>query len=93
MSGPERVRARVVVSGVVQGVFFRGTCRREALNRGLVGWVRNNPDGTVEAVFEGPQAGVDEIVGWMRHGPRNAHVETTEVTMEQPEGLSGFRIR
>ena len=82
-----------MVTGVVQGVFFRGTCRREALNRGLVGWVRNNPDGSVEAVFEGPQAGIDSIVGWMRHGPRNAHVETADVTTEPPEGLSGFRIR
>ena len=93
MSAHEPVRARVVVSGVVQGVFFRGTCRREALNRGLVGWVRNNPDGSVEAVFEGPQAGVDAIIGWMRQGPRHAHVETADVTMEPPEGLYGFQIR
>lgn len=93
MSAEQPVRARVVVTGVVQGVFFRGTCRREALNRGLVGWVRNNPDGSVEAVFEGARSGVDEIVGWMRHGPRHAHVETTDVTMEPAEGLSGFRIR
>jgi acylphosphatase len=93
MSTERPVRARVVVTGVVQGVFFRGTCRREALNRGLVGWVRNNPDGSVEAVFEGAQPGVDEIVGWMRRGPRHAQVEATDVTMEPPEGLSGFRIR
>jgi acylphosphatase len=86
------VRARVVVTGVVQGVFFRGTCRREALNHGLVGWVSNRPDGSVEAVFEGPKSDVDALVRWMRQGPRLAHVETAEVTFEPPEGLSGFRI-
>jgi acylphosphatase len=86
------VRARVVVTGVVQGVFFRGTCRREALNRGLVGWVSNRPDGSVEAVFEGPKSDVDALVRWMRQGPRLAHVEAVDVTFEPPEGLSGFRI-
>jgi acylphosphatase len=86
------VRARVLVTGVVQGVFFRGSCRREALNHGLAGWVRNRPDGSVEAVFEGPSSEVDALVRWMRQGPRLAHVETAEVTMEQPEGLTGFSI-
>jgi acylphosphatase len=85
------VRARVVVTGVVQGVFFRGSCRREALNHALVGWVRNRPDGSVEAVFEGRQTDVDALVRWMRQGPRLAHVETAEVTVEPPEGLPGFR--
>ena len=92
MSATSPVRARVVVTGVVQGVFFRGSCRREALNHGLTGWVRNRPDGSVEAVFEGPSAEVDALVRWMRQGPRLAHVETAEVTMEQPEGLTGFSI-
>jgi acylphosphatase len=90
---PPIVRARVVVTGLVQGVFFRGTCRREALNRGVTGWVRNNPNGDVEAVFEGPATKVDELIGWMRQGPRNAHVESADVTMEAPESLSGFWIR
>jgi acylphosphatase len=85
-------RARVVATGVVQGVFFRGTCRREALNRRVVGWVRNNPNGSVEAVFEGAQPDVDALVGWMRQGPRLAHVELADVSVEEPEGLSGFRI-
>ena len=92
MSTSAPVRARVVVTGVVQGVFFRGTCRREALNRGVVGWVRNRPDGSVEAVFEGRRADVDALVRWMRQGPRLAQVETAEVTFEPPEGLAGFRI-
>jgi acylphosphatase len=93
VTDPLTVRARVVVGGVVQGVFFRGTCRREALNRGVVGWVRNNPNGDVEAVFEGSPAAVDGLIGWMRHGPRHAHVESVDVSMEAPEGLSGFWIR
>ena len=93
MSDPETVRARAVVTGVVQGVFFRGTCRREALNRSVTGWVRNNPNGAVEAVFEGTAIAVDALIAWMRHGPRHAHVESVDVTMETPEGLSGFWIR
>ena len=92
MSDPPPARARVVAAGVVQGVFFRGSCRREALNRGVVGWVRNNPDGSVEAVFEGAEPDVEALVGWMRQGPRLARVEVADVTVEQPEGLSGFRI-
>ena len=92
MKAAPPVRARVVVTGVVQGVFFRGTCRREALNHGLAGWVSNRPDGSVEAVFEGPRSDVDALVRWMRQGPRLAHVETADVTFEPPEGLSGFRI-
>ena len=83
-------RARVVVTGVVQGVFFRGSCRREALNRRVVGWVRNNPDGSVEAVFEGAQPDVDALVAWMRLGPRLAEVEAADVTVEQAEGLRGI---
>lgn len=93
MSDAPAARARVVASGVVQGVFFRGSCRREALNRKVVGWVRNNPNGSVEAVFEGPQRDVDALVGWMRQGPRLARVEVVDVTVEQPEGLTGFWIR
>ena len=92
MSARHPSRARVVATGVVQGVFFRGSCRREALNRRVVGWVRNNPDGSVEAVFEGAEPDVEAVVGWMRQGPRFAHVEAADVTVEQPEGLSGFRI-
>jgi acylphosphatase len=92
VSKPSPARARVVATGVVQGVFFRGTCRREALNRGVTGWVRNNPDGSVEAVFEGAAPDVDALVGWMRQGPRMARVETVDVTSEEPEGLSGFQI-
>jgi acylphosphatase len=87
------VRRRVVVSGQVQGVFFRHTCRREALRRGVTGWVRNCPDGTVEAVFEGPEDAVSAMVAWARAGPAHAVVDDVQVTEEPLEGADGFRVR
>jgi acylphosphatase len=83
----------VVVSGLVQGVFFRDTCRREARAAGVAGWVRNRGDGTVEAVFEGPPDAVDRLVGWARVGPPDAVVGTVEVHDEPPAGERGFAIR
>jgi acylphosphatase len=87
------MRARVLVSGKVQGVFFRDSTRAEAARRGLVGWVRNLRDGRVEAVFEGPAADVDALVLWCRTGPplaRPTHVERAD---EPEEGLKTFEIR
>jgi len=85
-------RNRVLVSGRVQGVFFRDTCRRVASEHGVAGWVRNLPDGRVEAVFEGPEEDVGRLVDWMRHGPDRAVVEDVAVRVEQPEGLRGFAV-
>jgi acylphosphatase len=87
------IRKRVVVYGRVQGVFFRDTARRMAQSRGLGGWVRNAPEGTVEAVFEGEAEAVDWMVRWCGQGPRGAVVERVEVADEEPEGLTEFRIR
>jgi acylphosphatase len=87
------VRYRVLVSGRVQGVFFRDTCRRLAQQHGVTGWVRNLPDGRVEAVYEGPAEDVDAMVEWSRHGPRYAAVEHVDVQAEPPEELQEFRIR
>ena len=87
------IRRRVIVYGRVQGVFFRDTARRMAQSRGLGGWVRNTPEGTVEAVFEGEAAAVDSLVRWCGEGPRGAVVERVEATEEAPEGLTEFRIR
>jgi acylphosphatase len=92
-AGQEPVRRRVVVSGQVQGVFFRDTCRREAARRGVAGWVRNCPDGTVEAVFEGPEDAVSAMVVWARRGPAHAVVDDVRETEEQPEGITGFFTR
>jgi acylphosphatase len=87
------VRVRVLVSGQVQGVFFRTACRRMALAHGVSGWVRNLPDGRVEAVFEGPPDGVRRLLEWSRHGPSGAMVAGVAVHDEHPEGLSAFQIR
>ncbi|HEV8275731.1 MAG TPA: acylphosphatase [Streptosporangiaceae bacterium] len=87
------IRYRVLVSGRVQGVYFRDICRRRALEHGVNGWVRNLPDGRVEAVFEGPADGVNRLVDWMRHGPDLAVVVDIAAQAERPEGLRTFLIR
>jgi acylphosphatase len=92
-SQDDRVRRRVVVHGRVQGVFFRDTTRRIALEAGVAGWVRNAPDGTVEAVLEGDANAVERVAAFCRRGPAGAVVEDVEVTDEEPEGLRGFQIR
>ena len=80
------------MSGRVQGVFFRDSLRRLATSRGVAGWVRNNPDGTVEGAFEGEAAAVRSIVDFCREGPRGASVEHVEEKEEEPLGEAGFRI-
>jgi acylphosphatase len=87
------IRRRVVVHGHVQGVFFRDTTRRRAAERGVAGWVRNNPGGTVEAVFEGEPDAVEAMVRFAHEGPRGAIVDRVEAIEEEPEGLSGFAVR
>jgi acylphosphatase len=86
-------RRRVTVHGLVQGVFFRDTVRRRARAASIAGWVRNNWDGTVEAVFEGEPEAVERLVDFCRKGPRGAQVEHVDVAREDPVGLAGFEIR
>lgn len=74
-------------------MWFRDSCRREALAREVAGWVRNRMDGTVEAVFEGPESAVAELVARCRLGPPRADVTGIAVTQEPPEGTVGFQIR
>ena len=81
-----------MVHGQVQGVFFRDSCRRQARSRQVAGWVRNNDDGTVEAVFEGDPDAVTTLVDWAHEGPAGARVSRVEVAEEQPEGLNGVRV-
>jgi len=76
----------------VQGVGFRFAVQRAAKSRDVAGWVRNRPDGAVEAVFEGESADVEALVELCRRGPRGAVVERVEVEEESPEGLGGFRV-
>jgi acylphosphatase len=90
----EILRLHVFVTGIVQGVNFRHYARQQAQALGLSGWVRNLPDGRVEAVFEGNQQAVEAMVDWCRQGPSSARVEEVQVIRgEEPQGLSGFRIR
>lgn len=86
-------RARVIVEGRVQGVWFRESTRREAAANGVAGWVRNLPDGRVEAVFEGDSSAVARMVAWSVHGPERAVVTSLEQFAEEPEGLAGFDVR
>jgi acylphosphatase len=83
----------VVVSGRVQGVFYRDGCRREAQRLGVRGWVLNTDDGRVEAVFEGEPEDVAAMVEWSHRGPTHAWVERVEVTEEDPQGERGFQVR
>jgi acylphosphatase len=90
MALPRRVH--VVVSGHVQGVFFRTTCEREARARGVAGWVRNRDDGSVEASFEGDVDAVAAMVSWCRRGPPRASVTEIDVRDEAPTREHGFRV-
>lgn len=86
------IRMRVIVSGTVQGVFFRDSCRRRASEHQVGGWVRNLPDGRVEAVFEGAPQDVWAMIDWSRQGPPRANVTGVETREETPEGLEGFSV-
>ena len=86
-------RVRVVVRGIVQGVWFRESTRQAALEHEVAGWVRNRSDGAVEAVFEGEPSAVQSMVAWTRTGPPRALVESIDEFAEKPEGLYGFDVR
>jgi len=87
------VRVRVFVSGLVQGVGYRYSTMNQAKYFGLGGWVRNLPDGRVEAVFEGSKKAVEGIIGWCRRGPIGATVSELVLEYEDPEGARSFEIR
>ena len=84
------IRCRVIVSGRVQGVFFRETTRQTAQAADVAGWVRNLTDGTLESVFEGPSDVVEQLVDFCRTGPSNARVDEITVTEETPTGATTF---
>ena len=92
-SAPHRVRVRARIRGRVQGVWFRGATAEEARRQGVDGWVRNCPDGAVEAVFEGRPESVAALVAYVRKGPPAARVESVEIGEEAPAGERGFSIR
>ena len=86
-------RRRVVAHGHVQGVWFRESARQRAEQLGVAGWVRNRPDGAVEAELEGDAEDVDVLVSWFRRGPARARVDSVEVEELPPTGERGFAAR
>lgn len=82
----EEVRARVIIEGRVQGVFFRHSTREMAFRLGLKGWVKNRRDGGVEAIFEGHREEVDQMIQWCHRGPSGARVKNVVVTWERYTG-------
>lgn len=90
----DTLRAQVTVHGLVQGVWFRQSTKDAADRLGVSGWVRNLPDGTVEAVFEGEKKKVEEIVGWCHRGPSGAQVTKVDVAWRNYQGeFHHFDIR
>ncbi len=90
---PHVVRSHVWVSGIVQGVYFRASTAEAARTLGVSGWARNLPDGRVEAVFEGDDALVAQMVQWCWTGSPSSVVESVEAVAEPAEGLQGFATR
>ena len=86
------IRRRLVVSGRVQGVFYRDTCRSVAGSAGVAGAARNLPDGRVEVILEGDPTAVEKVIAWCRKGTRGSRVTAVDISEEEPEGDSGFRV-
>ncbi|SEH15578.1 acylphosphatase [Natronorubrum sediminis] len=89
----ERTRVHVFVTGTVQGVYYRANTRDTAREKGVDGWVKNLEDGRVEAVFEGDESTVEEMVEWCHTGSPAAAVDDVDATYEEPQGADGFEIR
>ena len=90
----EKVRAHILVSGIVQGVFFRANTAEKARELSLLGWVKNLPDGRVEAVFEGEKEKIEEIIDWLKSHPGMNKVEKVEVDWQEAKGdFENFEIR
>jgi len=89
----EKVKAHAIITGIVQGVFFRMETQRAAQRQGVFGWVRNKHDGSVEAVFEGEKDKVEAVLAWCRQGPRRAMVNNVDVQWQEYTGeYSGFQV-
>ena len=94
MQNSDLQRAHVLVSGQVQGVFFRDSTRQKAEELGLAGWVKNTTDGQVEALFEAPSERVREMVRWCEEGPQRASVESVDTDFESAVGdFEAFEVR
>lgn len=90
----EKVKAHIVITGKVQGVFFRMETKQAAARYGVFGWVRNKSDGSVEAVFEGDKEKVNSLIKWCQAGPPFATVQNVSITWEDYRGeFKEFEIR
>lgn len=87
-------RVHIFISGIVQGVFFRASTADKAQELGLTGWVKNLPDGRVEAVIEGPKDKIEKMIEWIKKGPKFAKVDEVEVVWQEYKGeFESFEIR
>jgi acylphosphatase len=90
----DSLRAKVIIHGFVQGVWFRQSTKDEAIRLGVNGWVMNLPAGTVQALFEGEKKKVEEIIGWSHRGPSGAQVSKVDISWEPYKGeFKHFDIR
>jgi acylphosphatase len=89
----DEVTRRLAITGLVQGVWYRESMRREAERLGITGWIRNRPDGSVEALVQGSADAVESITRWARRGPEHARVERVEAFAAESERLSAFEKR
>lgn len=90
--GSVPIRIHAFFTGRVQGVYFRASTQKKARELGLNGWVRNLRDRRVEAVFEGPEATINNIISWCKNSMPLANVASVEQFHEEPEGIKGFEI-
>ena len=89
-----KINVNVLISGRVQGVWFRSSTKQKAEQLGVTGWVRNTKDGRVEAIFEGEENSVKSLIEWCHHGPPLAKIEKVEVNNQSPtNGFDGFSIK
>ena len=87
-----RVSVKLKISGLVHGVFFRASLSALASEKGVSGWVRNLPDGSVEAILEGEEANVMKVAEWAQRGPPRARVDSVKIEIQESRNLRGFRI-
>lgn len=87
------IARHVVVRGLVQGVFYRASCGEVARQHHVAGWVANQPDGSVEAWFEGDPDAVEAVLAWCHEGPRHADVTSVDADEVEPTGASTFEVR
>ena len=89
-----KINVHVIISGRVQGVFFRASTKQKAEQLGITGWVRNTHDGCVEAIFEGEENKINEMIEWCHHGPSFSKVNNVEIKKQNPiNGFDKFSIK